>query len=198
MKIVLAIGSVLGVILVIAAVYAGFQKGAGELERTVLIERPSEMVYAQVSNLKNFNNWSPWFTIDPETKYSYEGPESGAGAKMSWESDHPDVGAGSQWILGIKENKEVNLQLDFGFAGGYYSDMILEETGEGTKVTWVYRYEDLDLMGKFFTAMMGAEQMVADSYEKGLQDLKAYVEAQPMPVPALQEVDMEADSTLSM
>ena len=197
MKILKIVGVVLVVLIVVALAYASMQKGAGELERTVVIERPAEMVYSQVSNLKNFNNWSPWFTIDPETVYSYEGPESGVGAKMSWKSDHPDVGEGSQWITGAKENEEVNLTLDFGFAGGYYSDMLLEPTDNGTRVTWVYKYQDLDLMGKLFTGLMGAEQMVGDSYEKGLQDLKAYVEAQPLPEPEIIEEEMAMDSLVS-
>ena len=72
MKILKIVGVVLVVLIVVALAYASMQKGAGELERTVVIERPAEMVYSQVSNLKNFNNWSPWFTIDPETVDSYE------------------------------------------------------------------------------------------------------------------------------
>lgn len=195
MKILKIIGLVLVAIILIAAVYASMQPATGELERSIVIDRPAEMVYEQVSTMKNFNNWSPWFTIDPETKYTYEGPESGVGAKMSWESDHPDVGAGSQWIIGTKENEEVNIELDFGMDGKYYSDMLLEPVNEGTKVTWVYKYEDLGLISKFFIGVMDVEAMVGDSYKKGLQDLKTYLEVQPIPEP--EKVAEPADSVIS-
>ncbi|MEQ8926763.1 MAG: SRPBCC family protein [Fulvivirga sp.] len=195
MKILKFIGLGLVAIIVLAVIYALFQPKEGSMERSIVIERSPEAIYPVVTTMKSFNEWSPWFTIDPETKYTYEGPESGVGAKMSWTSDHPDVGAGSQWIIEAEENKSVTLQLDFGFAGGYYSDMYLKPVENGTEVTWTYRYEDLDLMGAFFTAVMDAEGMVGDQYVTGLQQLKEYVESQPMPEPAVEEEMMESDST---
>ncbi|MTI40729.1 SRPBCC family protein [Fulvivirga lutimaris] len=194
MKILKFIGFGLVAILVLAAIYASFQPKEGQTERTIVIERNPEVIYPEVSTMKRFNEWSPWFTIDPETKYTYEGPESGVGAKMSWESDHPDVGAGSQWIIEAKENERVTLQLDFGFKGGFYADMILEPVENGTKVTWTYRYEDLDLMGAFFASVMDSEGMVGDSYETGLRQLKEYVESKPTPEPEVMEEEMAADS----
>ncbi len=194
MKVLKFIGLGLIAIVVLAAIYASFQPKEGQTERTIVIERSPEVIYPEVSTMKSFNEWSPWFTIDPETEYTYEGPESGVGAKMSWESDHPDVGAGSQWIIDAKANELVTLQLDFGFAGGYYADMILKPVDNGTEVTWTYRYEDLDLMGAFFASAMDAEGMVGNSYVTGLQQLKEYVEAKPMPEPEIMEVEMASDS----
>lgn len=194
MKILKFIGLGLVAIVVVAVIYGSFQPKEGQIERSIVIERSPEVIYPEVSTMKSFNEWSPWFTIDPETKYTYEGPESGVGAKMSWESDHPDVGAGSQWIVEATENERVTLQLDFGFEGGYYSDMILKPVENGTEVTWTYRYEDLDLMGALFSSVMDAEGMVANSYETGLPQLKKYVESKPMPEPEIMEEEMETDS----
>lgn len=194
MKVLKFIGLGIVAIVLIAAIYASFQPREGQTERTIVIERSPEIIYPEVSTMKSFNEWSPWFTIDPETKYTYEGPDSGVGAKMSWESDHPDVGAGSQWIIEAKENEKVTLQLDFGFTGGFYADMILEPVENGTKVTWTYRYEDLDFMGAFFASAFDSKGMVGDSYETGLKQLKAYVEAKPMPKPEIIEEEMATDS----
>ncbi len=196
MKILKIIGIVVVAIIVIVLIYASMQPSEGKLERSIVIERPAEMVYEQVSVMKNFNNWSPWFTIDPDTKYTYEGPEGGVGAKMSWQSEHPEVGEGSQWIIDAEENKEVHLELDFGFQGGYYSDVYLAEMDQGTEVTWTYRYEDLGLMSAFFVGMMDAETMVGDSYEQGLIALKKHVEDQPLPEPEVIEEEIATDSTL--
>lgn len=195
MKILKIIGLAILAIIVIAVIYASMQPKEGQIDRKIVIERSPEVIYPVISTMKSFNEWSPWFTIDPETKYTYEGPESGVGAKMSWTSDHPDVGAGSQWIIEAKENESVTLQLDFGFAGGYYADMYLKPVENGTEVTWTYRYDNLDLMGAFFSSLMDAEGMVGDSYAKGLQQLKNYVESQPAPEPEVMEEEMVSDST---
>lgn len=180
MKTVKFIGIAIVVLLVAVVVYANFQPREGQIQRTIVIKQSPDKIYRVVSTLKTFNEWSPWFTIDPETKYTYEGPHSGIGAKMSWQSNNSDVGAGSQWIIGAKENQEVHLQLDFGFAGGYYSDMLLKPVNGGTEVTWVYRYDNLDMIGAFFTSIMDAEGMVGENYEEGLQQLTTYVESLPV------------------
>lgn len=196
MKILKFIGIGIVALLLLAVAYASFQPTEGQLERSIVIERPADMIYPVISTMKSFNEWSPWFTIDPETKYTYEGPESGVGAKMSWESDHPDVGAGSQWIIAAKENEEVNLQLDFGMGGVYLTDMILSPVENGTEVNWVYEYEDIGLMGAFFVGVMDVEAMVGGNYETGLQQLKEYVEGMPMPEPEVMEEEMASDSTM--
>ena len=194
MKVLKFIGLGLIAIVVSAAIYASFQPKEGQIDRTIVIERSPEFIYPEVSTMKMYNEWSPWFTIDPETKYTYEGPESGVGAKMSWDSEHPDVGAGSQWIVEAKEYELVTLQLDFGFTGGFYADLLLKPVENGTEVTWTYRYEDLDLMGAFFASIMDSEGMVADSYVTGLQQLKEYIEAKPMPETEVMEEEMPTDS----
>jgi hypothetical protein len=196
MKIFKIIGIVLASIVLIAVLYGSMQPSEGKLDRSIVINTNPEMVYAEISNLKSFNNWSPWFTIDPETKYIYEGPESGVGAKMSWTSENPDVGQGSQWILEAEENSKVTLQLDFGFQGNYYSDMIVEPVTEGTKVTWTYRYEDLNLMSALFSGLLNAEKMVGESYEKGLKNLKSYVESKPATEPEIMEEEIATDSIM--
>ena len=195
MKIIKYIGLGLVAIILIAVIYATIQPKEGQTERSIVIERSAEAIYPAISTMKSFNEWSPWFTIAPKTKYTYEGPESGVGAKMSWTSEHKDVGQGSQWIIEAKENESVTLQLDFGFSGGYYADMYLKPVENGTEVIWTYRYEDIGLMGAFFSSLMDAEGMVGDSYAKGLQQLKAYVESMPAPEPEVMEEEMASDST---
>jgi hypothetical protein len=196
MKILKIIGFFLAGIVLIAVLYGSMQPSKGEMDRSIIINTGPELIYSEISNFKNFNNWSPWFTIDPETKYDYEGPETGVGAKMSWISDHPDVGQGSQEILKAEENRKVTLALDFGFQGNYYSDMILEPVSEGTKVIWTYRYDDLNLISALFSGLFSAEKMVGESYEKGLNNLKAYVELKPAPEPEVMEEKMASDSTI--
>ena len=62
----------------------------GEVERSVTIEAPAAAVYDVVSDLQQFNDWSPWANIDPDTRFEIVG--SGVGSSMSWESEDRPVG----------------------------------------------------------------------------------------------------------
>src|SRR5216117_2994542 len=69
------------------------------VERTTVINAPRATIFAQLDGFRNFSRWSPWADKDPNAKYTFEGPESGAGARMSWVGDPKTVGSGSQVIL---------------------------------------------------------------------------------------------------
>ena len=179
MKALKIIGIAIGIIILLFLVVGLTSPKAGNIDRSIVVDASPAMVYKEVNSFKNFNQWSPWFTVDPETVYTYEGPGSGVGAKMSWESDHPDVGAGTQWIIESTPNKAVIVELDFGFQGSYYADFAIEEEQKGTKLTWSYRYEDLGLVSAFFTKVFSAEDMVAENYQTGLEQFKEYIESKP-------------------
>ncbi len=179
MKALKIIGIAIGVIILLLLVVGLTSPGAGNIDRSITVDASPQQVYAEVNSFGDLNQWSPWFTIDPETVYSYEGPESGVGAKMSWKSDHPDVGSGSQWIIESTPNESVTVQLDFGFQGGYFADFFIKEVADGTQLTWSYRYENLNLVSSLFARIFSAEEMVATNYETGLKQFKEYIESKP-------------------
>ncbi|MEM1183210.1 MAG: SRPBCC family protein, partial [Acidobacteriota bacterium] len=106
------------------------------LERSIEIDAPQHTVFALVNGFPRFNEWSPWAGIDPETVYEYEGPSHGVGAGMSWRSDNPDVGSGSQKIQVSDAPNRVEASLDFGEQGLADSFFQLEPAGDAVKVTW--------------------------------------------------------------
>lgn len=191
MKALKFLGIGLGALLVLIIVVTSMQSPKSHLERSVVINAQPASIFAYVNNLKNFNEWSPWHNLDPNTKYDFEGPEAGVGAKMSWKSDHEEVGEGVQWIVESEENKRVKTGMQFGgFEGDYFAEVVLEPTeNNATKVTWHY-YGDVSnastfgaAAGKFFGMFM--DGMLGPSYEKGLASLKQVVErkaSQPGPV----------------
>ncbi len=177
MKILKIIGIVL--VAIIALVWVGtlFISSETHVERSLTINAAPEAIFAEINNVKNFNNWSPWHSIDPNTEYTYEGPESGVDAKMSWTSDHQDVGSGSQWIVESVPNKLVKTNLVFeGFEDPAEANFVLEPEGDQTKVTWTF---DTEMSGlyKYFGLVM--DGMLGPQYEQGLQNLKAVAEAKP-------------------
>lgn len=155
------------------------------LPRTVHVERSTEIfaspkvVFTVLNGFRQFNKWSPWADIDPNAVMSFEGPETGVGAKMSW-SGNADVGTGSQEILDSEENRRIVIRLGFGdFAGEYRSTYTLEPTSVGTRLTWAY---DADFGGSLIARYFGllSESLIAPDYERGLLRLKALVEGLPV------------------
>jgi len=154
------------------------------LPRTVHVERatsigaPPATVFALVNGYRLFNKWSPWFALDPEAQYTYEGPDFGAGAKMAWASAKKDVGSGSQRIVESRPDEMVRTELDFGDQGLATAQFTLAPEGDGTRVTWGL---DADMgagpIGRWFGLLM--DRMVGKDYDKGLAGLKTLAESLP-------------------
>ncbi|QIL88719.1 hypothetical protein GNX18_02235 [Microbulbifer sp. SH-1] len=149
-------------------------------ERSVYITEPPEVVFPYLNNFRNFNQWSPWYQIDPDTEYSYEGFPEGTGAVMKWQSDNPSVGTGSQTITASEPYSHVAMDLDFGTQGKAKSEFQLQSQGSGTNVTWSFSAE---MGGSPIARWMGlmVSKMVGKSYEEGLQKLKTVVESAGSP-----------------
>ena len=81
------------------------------LERSISINAKPTTVFTYLNGFKNFNKWSPWAALDPNTKYTYEGPLMGVGAKQSWSSEDKNVGSGSQEITAVQENEQITMKL---------------------------------------------------------------------------------------
>ena len=52
---------------------------------TISIAAPPELIYEDVATLRKWREWSIWNDqADPDCQHTYEGPESGVGAKWKW------------------------------------------------------------------------------------------------------------------
>jgi uncharacterized protein YndB with AHSA1/START domain len=160
------------------AVVGLFLPAAVHVERGIVIEAPPEAVYPHVSDLRAFNAWSPWARSDPDTRYIFEGPPSGVGARMTWSSDDPHVGSGSQEIVAAEPNQRLDVRLDFGDQGTATAYYLLLARDGVTEVTWgfdtVFGY---DLVGRYFGLLF--DRWIGADYEQGLMNLKAVVESGP-------------------
>lgn len=174
---------VIGVILLLGV--GLFLPGAAHVERSISIDAPPSTVFGLVNGFREFNQWSPWFDRDPEAQYTYAGPDSGVGAKMSWTSDQPDVGSGSQEIVASEPYGSVRMILDFGEQGIADSYFELVPGDTGTRVTWGFdtelgRNPIARYFGLFFDSLIGPD------YESGLANLKKLAESLPEPPAAAQ------------
>jgi len=167
-------------LIAIVAIIGFFSPRNVTLERSITINASSASIFEEINGYENFNNWSPWAKIDPEnTTYTYEGADTGVGAKMSWTSTNSDVGEGSQEIMESIPNEKIRTEMFFGdFPDPNYANFLIVKEGESNRVTWTFE-GDMGtspigkLMGRFMESMLGP------SYEDGLQNLKELVEAKP-------------------
>jgi uncharacterized protein YndB with AHSA1/START domain len=189
MKVLKILGIVSGVLALIVLLGVLFLPVEASLQRSIVIDAPAEKVFQELNTYKTFNQWSPWYEKDTNAQYVHVGPESGVGASVSWKS--AEVGNGSQQIIAAEENKRVRQELRFeGFDDPSFSEFILEEVEGGTRITWTYESEMRGLW-KWMGLMM--ESFLGPDYERGLEKLKAYVEALPNPVVMEEEEAEEED-----
>lgn len=173
LKLVLTI--LIALIVVLACVSFVFSRQV-KVERSIEIDAPISVVFAQLDGLKSTADWSPWLGIDPDIELDYSGPETGVGAKLVWSSDHPNVGSGAQKIIEMVENEKVVSELDFGNMGTAIAAFIVDDLGEKTIVSWSLETDmGASPVGRYMGLLM--DRMVGADYEKGLESLKAMIEA---------------------
>lgn len=144
------------------------------VERSIVIDRPPAQVHAMLDSFARFNEWSPWYALEPEAKYRYSGPASGVGARMAWEGEK--VGRGSQRIeASTPQRVTVALEFDGSRATATYA---LAAEGGGTRVTWALDSDHgYNPVARWFGLLM--ETLVGKDYEQGLARLKQVLENDP-------------------
>lgn len=175
-----AIGLVAIVILAVAGAF--LMPRYRTVERSVDIDAPAGDVFAVVSDLRRFNEWSPWFGRDPEATYTFTGPADGVGQTFHWESDDPDVGSGSMEVASITPDDRVDIALDFADQGTAETWFTVVPEGAGSTVTWAFSTDlGFNPIGRYFGPMI--DDMVGADYEAGLQKLKTLAETPPPEAP---------------
>jgi len=168
-----------GLLLIVAIAAAYMLPRNVHVERSATIAAPRATVFTLLNSYKQFNRWSPWFELDPEARYTYEGPGAGVGAKLSWVGNEQTLGSGSQVITASEPYEKVAADVDFGQGGGPAKQVYtLTAEGAGTKVSWSM---DVDLgmnpIGRYFG--LGFEGMIGKDFDRGLALLKTFAEGLP-------------------
>lgn len=145
------------------------------MTRSAVIQAPPEKVFPVVNNFHQWEQWSPWAKMDPQSKTTYSGPESGVGAKFAWDGNS-SVGAGSMEITESKPNERIQIALIFTkpMEGNNRTLFQFEPVAEGTRVTWMMS-GPMGFVGKFFNLFMNCEKMVGGQFEQGMENMKGVV-----------------------
>jgi hypothetical protein len=169
---------VIGLALLVAAflVVVWFQPDDYRLTRQTLVAAPAAAVFAQVNDLKKWDDWSPWAKLDPNAKVTLSGPQAGVGAAFAWDGNGK-VGAGTMTITESKPNDRIATRTDFTrpFAGTSNADFIFSEAGGQTNVIWSM-FGRHGFISKAMCLVMPMETTVGPDFERGLARLKDVVE----------------------
>lgn len=145
------------------------------VERSIDINASPEVVFDQVSSLRNWSTWSPWLARDPSIENEFSGPEAGVGATVTWTSDKS--GDGTQTITLSERPTRIEMKLDFGEMGQPNADWTFVPTGDAVRVTWGLTGKAAGPLGGYFAKMM--DHWVGADYEDGLVRLKQVAESLP-------------------
>lgn len=166
------------VMLLLAALllYVATRPSGFRIQRSIRIFAPRERLFAYVSDLHNFDAWSPWATLDPAMQKIHSGAASGVGAAYEWRGNNK-VGQGRMEIIDAVEPARVVIKLDFlkPFAAHNTTEYILAEAADGTEFTWLMHGPN-SFASRVMSLFFSMDKMVGAQFEQGLASLKSLVE----------------------
>ena len=168
---------ILAVIVVAFVVVVAVQPSDFRVARSATIDAPPDVVFSHVNDLHKWQAWSPWAKLDPQCKFTFDGPASGRDAVFGW-SGNNEVGEGKMTIVESRPNALVRIRLDFvkPFAATNMANFTFAPAGAGTSVTWAMTGER-NFLFKAVGLFMDCDKMVGPQFEKGLAQLKSVSEA---------------------
>jgi uncharacterized protein YndB with AHSA1/START domain len=129
----------LGVVVAIAIflIYVSTKPNSFRYERSTVIAAPAAVVFAQVNDFHKWQAWNPWGKLDPATKETFSGAESGLGAGYAW-AGNGNVGEGRMTIMESRPNEFIQIKLEFvkPFAATNTAEFTFVPQGDQTKATW--------------------------------------------------------------
>jgi len=148
------------------------------VERSIVIDAPPCVVFAQVNGFKNFTDWSPFVAVMPDATYAFEGPDFGVGATITWESPGPDAENGRQTIVASTPYERVDMELDLGSQGDAQGAFLLDQEDGGTRLTWAFDTDfGFDIPGRYWGILL--DRQLGPLYAQGLANLKRIAETLP-------------------
>jgi hypothetical protein len=149
------------------------------VERSILIDRPKQEVFDYIRYLGNQEEYSVWYSLDPDIRQDYRGTDGTVGFVTSWEGND-EVGKGEQEIVGITEGERVDTRLRFiepfeGIADAY---MVTDSVDENqTRVTWGFE-SSMPRPMNLILLFLNMENLIGEDYQTGLEKLKVLLESE--------------------
>ncbi len=144
------------------------------VERSVDINAPAPRVYSLLAAPAEWKRWTVWNRRDPAMKIEYGGPNSGAGARWSWQS--ATEGNGAMEFTEAVPGERIGYRLafpDFGMTST--GALTISPVGGGVRVRWTNEGEmGAGPVNRWFGLFM--DRLVGKDFEAGLANLKQLAE----------------------
>jgi len=145
------------------------------IERSVSINAPVDVIHTNVSDLTKWSLWSPWIRQDPSIKTTLGEIKKGVGASQTWQG-----ASGSGQLKFTQSSLEQGVVYDISFEGDstvYQSGFTyqMSKNSDEIIVTWFMKGEMSPIViGNYFALVM--DSLIGDSFKQGLNDLKSVSE----------------------
>ena len=141
MKIIKYLLFLILIVIIGGAIFFATKNGTFDVAESKVIEAPVEVIYNNIQDFENWQEWGPWMKIDTNIVINYAEKTEGEGASYSWRSDHDEVGSGSMQTIKVIPNKELDQKIVFNTPFGNSENDVYwlfeeTETRGQTKVTW--------------------------------------------------------------
>jgi uncharacterized protein YndB with AHSA1/START domain len=173
---------VVAIVIVVFLIVVGKRPADFSVTRSASINAPTEVVFAQVNDLRAWQAWSPWAKMDPDAKSTFDGPPSGTGASMAW-AGNKKVGEGRMTIIESRPAELVRFKLEFfkPWQATNTAEFTFAASGGQTVVNWTMLGKN-NFMAKVFGLFVDCDKMIGGCFEKGLAQMKSVAEAAGQPV----------------
>ncbi|MEB0249371.1 MULTISPECIES: SRPBCC family protein [unclassified Mucilaginibacter] len=171
------IGVFAGIIVVVLLLAAIAPKGYN-IQRSIIINKPRQLVFDYVKYLRNMDNYSKWVMMDPNKRMTYTGTDGTEWYSAAWDSDMKQAGKGNQTIEAIVDGERIDIRVVFikpfsGVADTYIATQ--EVTADITTVKWAFTSK-IPFPMNAMLLFINMEKMLGNDMEESLNNLKRVLE----------------------
>ncbi|MDJ0654502.1 MAG: SRPBCC family protein [Xanthomonadales bacterium] len=146
---------------------------------TVTIQAPPERVHEYLGDLKRWPEWAPWHEEDPTIVTTFGPTTTGAGASQTWTGD-----SGDGELTFTRSDPKSGISYDMAFLSDgerFPATVTIDyaDKGGATEITWVMEGSWKGIVPPVMDGWMKlmTPWMIGGSFDRGLANLKAVVEA---------------------
>ena len=165
---------IFGGLILLLLILAAFMPKGFNIEKNIVINRPTPAVIDRIADLNYYSKWNPWQQSDPSATHTVTGSPKQPGHKYSWTGKK--VGMGSLTLLN-HDDRHVHFLLEFfkPWKSQAKDNWHFEPWGDGeTKVTWQNSGELPWPIARLMGPMINKN--LDHQFVKGLNNLKAMCE----------------------
>ena len=177
MNVLLIIFAVIIAVIVVILIAALFIKKDYAIERSIVIERPSNEVFNYIKNLKNQDHYNKWVMVDPNMKKTYKGTDGTIGFVYAWDGNKK-AGKGEQEIKALAQGERMDLEIRFErpFAGIANTPFIIDTISTGaSKLRWGMSSR-MKYPMNITLGFMNMDKLLGKDLETSLKNLKNILE----------------------